>query len=134
MAVPLRRHHVPLDPHPHPLLRDHRHLGPDAVAVLADADLSGLTEGGAVEARSHALLLRHDPALLHRVHQRLLHRLHLAVGQVLSALLVAGSVVFRLTNNSRLADAPVEAPPGAGVHLARGGDEDAGGVRRVRGQ
>ena len=24
--------------------------------------------------------------------------------------------------------------PGAGVHLARGGDEDAGRVRRVRGQ
>jgi len=135
VAVPLRRHRVSLNPHPRPPCRLlHRHLGPDAVTVLADADLGRLAEGGAVEARPHALLVRNDPALLDAVHQRLLDRLHLAVGQVLGSLLVTSLAVFRLPDNPRLAHAPAIAPPSASVDLAGGWNEDAGGVVRVGGQ
>jgi len=104
------------------------------VTVLTDADLSRLAKGGTVEAGSHTLLLRNDPTLLHAVNQRLLHGLHLTVGQVLSPLLVTSLTVFCLPDNPRLANAPAIAPPSAGVNLAGGGNEDAGGVVGVGGQ
>jgi len=101
------------------------------VAVLADADLGGLAEGGAVEAGSHALLVRNDPALLHTVNQRLLDGLHLAVGQVLAGLLVASLTVSRLPNHSRLTHALAVTPPGAALNLAGCRNEDAGGILGV---
>jgi len=98
------------------------------VTVLADANLGRLAEGGAVEARPHALLVRNDPTLLHAVNQRLLHRLNLTVGQVLNSLLVTSLTVSRLSHNSRLAHALAVAPPSASVNLAGCRNEDAGGV------